>query len=193
MKLNLLFITQDDRMVLEFITSTLEEYLNTSIDIFDTDNEKQALNIIENNSIDLIITDMNIDTISSYEFYDNLKATLKFQEIPFVFLSSDEEDQTIAKQRGINNFFLKPLDVEQLLESLKQILSHSKKSNMINHLQEDFKSEVQEINNILKYTNKIEHIIDNDLDKDIIKELLSNIKEETNKLISIHSKESNTL
>lgn len=193
MKLNILFLTQDDRMVLEFIGYTLEESLkDTSIGIFDTDDEQEAINIIDFNVIDLIIADMNINTIESYEFFDKLKADPKFDEIPFVFLSSNEDDQEIAILKGISNFFLKPLDVEQLLETLHNILSHSRKNNVISHLQEDFESETQEINNILDHINKAQELVDNDSKKDELKETLLKIKEEANKLLSIHSENSDT-
>ena len=126
MKLNILFLTLDDIMVLEFIGSSLEESLeNTSIGILEAHNEKDALEVLELHTVDLIIADMNIDSLNSYKFYEILQKDIKFKDIPFVFLSSDEKDQDISVVKDINNFFLKPLDVDKLFTTLKNILKNN--------------------------------------------------------------------
>jgi len=128
MKLNILFLSQDDRMVLEFIGYSVQESLgDVTIGILEAQKEEEAIEVLEFNSVDLIIADMNIDTIASYKFYDKLQDELfKFSDIPFVFLSSDPEDQEIAMLKGLQNFFLKPLDVELLLQTLENILKSTK-------------------------------------------------------------------
>lgn len=187
MKLNILFLTLDDIMVLEFIGFSLEESLSdTSVGIFEAHYEKDANKILESTRIDLIIADMNIDTIESYEFYDRLQEDEKYQHIPFVFLSANEEDRDIAILKGISNFFLKPLDVEQLLKKLYNILTSAQPKEdgndtihdnytMDNDLQ--YEQRIY-LNNILAYTNKIETLVLNyeEANNAEIKQLASSIK-----------------
>ena len=126
MKLNILFLSLDDIMVLEFIGYSLEESLtDTSVGILEAHYEKDANKILESTKVDLIIADMNIDTLDSYKFYDKLQEDSNYKNIPFVFLSANEDDQDIALLKGISNFFLKPLDVEQLLKTLHTLLAHT--------------------------------------------------------------------
>ena len=136
MKLNILFLTLDDIMILEFIGYSLEESLtDTTIGILDASHDHHAIEILESEKVDLIIADMNIHTLESYEFYDKLQENDVYKNIPFVFLSTEEEDQDIAILKGMNNFFLKPLNVEQLLKTLHNILqSSSTLKNEIDHL-----------------------------------------------------------
>ena len=124
MKLNILFLSQDDRMVLEFIGYSIQENLgNVTVGILEAQTEEEAIEVLEFNSVDLIIADMNINSIAAYRFYDRIQYEFfKFSDIPFVFLSSDPEDQEIAMLKGFKNFFLKPLDVELLLQTLENIL-----------------------------------------------------------------------
>ena len=123
MKRNILFLTLDDIMVLEFIGYSLEESLpNTSIGILDAHYEKDASEILKSTKVDLIVVDMNIETLDTYEFYDKIQNNSKYKEIPFVFLSANKEDQDIAIKKERNNFFLKPLDADQLLKRLHDIL-----------------------------------------------------------------------
>lgn len=195
MKLNILFLTLDDIMVLEFIGYSLEESLtDTTIGILDAQYEKDAREILESTRVDLIIADMNINTLESYEFYDKLQEENKYKDIPFVFLSANEEDQDIAILKGISNFFLKPLDVEQLLQTLHDILkkSHIKEETnpQFNNYTVDNDVQYEQnlyLDNILECTNKIEALVINykESNNEEIKKLASNIKNQVEQL-SLH-------
>lgn len=193
MKLNILFLTLDDIMVLEFIGYSLEESLeDTTIGILDAQYEKDAKEILESTRVDLIIADMNINTLESYEFYDKLQEDDKYKNIPFVFLSENEEDQDIAILKGISNFFLKPLDVEQLLQTLHNILKKSQgDEENTNPLYDNYlgDNDVQYehdlyLNNILESTNKIESLVINykEENNEEIKKLASSIKDQVEQL-----------
>jgi len=186
MKLNILFLTLDDIMVLEFIGYSLEESLtDTSIGILEAHYEKDAKEILESTKVDLIIADMNIDTLESYEFYDKLQEDDKYKNIPFVFLSSNEEDQDIAILKGISNFFLKPLNVEQLLLTLHNILKGSQEEIQNDTIYDNYAVDEElkyaqgfYLDNILEYTNKIEDLVLNyeETNNEKIKKLATNIK-----------------
>ncbi len=193
MKLNILFLTLDDIMVLEFIGYSLEESLtDTNIGILEAHYEKDAMEILESTKVDLIIADMNIDTLESYEFYDKLQVSEKYNNIPFVFLSKLEDDHDIAILKGISNFFLKPLDVDQLLETLHNILKNSQTSQLQNNdtyenyaVDNDLQYEQNfYLDNILEYTNKIESLVLHyeKQNNEEIKQLASNIKDQVEQL-----------
>jgi two-component system, chemotaxis family, chemotaxis protein CheY len=165
-QLNILFLSQDDKMVLEMLAFSVEESLqDISIGVLETSTEEEAMKILEFNNIDLIIADMNIDSLASYQFYDKLQALHKFNHIPFVFLSSDIEDQEIAVLKGVQNFFLKPLNIDQLLEHVSTILKKQKNKykKYILPLEGDYEREVQQqtLQEILDISNKIDLLIQN--------------------------------
>jgi CheY-like chemotaxis protein len=150
MKVNILFLTSDDNYILEFIKLALETSLNdTKVNVYGTKVTDEAFKIIHQDEINLIIADMDLDSIESYEFYDSLKANQTLQPIPFVFLSSDIEDQEIALLKGINNFFLKPLNDEQLIKKIHTILG-IKEQIQIN-TKEILHKEIELLNNQIEY------------------------------------------
>ena len=168
MKLNILFLTLDDIMVLEFIGYSLEESLkDTSIGILEARYEKDAMELLESTRVDLIIADMNINTLESYEFYDKLQENDKLKNIPFVFLSENEEDHDIAILKGISNFFLKPLDIDKLLKTLHDILKNTSLINIENEVSPEeymINNDIQYVENpnlqaILNSTKEIEKLI----------------------------------
>jgi CheY-like chemotaxis protein len=169
MKLNILFLSQDDRMVLEFIGYSIQESLgDVTIGILEAQTKEEAVEILEFNSVDLIIADMNIDTIQSYKFYDSLQEELfKFKDIPFVFLSSDPEDQEIAILKGLQNFFLKPL--ENILKDTKV----EKEKQLVNlpFIDGEYEHEIhqQTLEEILDCAKDIDAIIEDDGDLEKIK------------------------
>ncbi len=193
MKLNILFLSQDDRMVLEFIGYSVQESLGdgVTIGVLEAQTEEEAIEVLEFNSVDLIIADMNIDTLASYKFYDRIQEELfKFQDIPFVFLSSDPEDQEIAMLKGLQNFFLKPLDVELLLQTLENILKHTKQEKekmqyTTPFMADEYEHEIQRqaLEDILDSTKEIDKIIDENGDLEQIQEENNKIKEHIQMLI----------
>jgi len=121
MTINILFLTSDDDHILDFIKYALEDFLtDTQVNLFGASIEKKAFELLKQENIKLIIADMDLSTIESYEFYDDLKK--QNYDIPFVFLSSDIEDQEISMLKGIQNFFLKPLNEKDLIEKINTIL-----------------------------------------------------------------------
>lgn len=179
-KLNILFLSQEDKMVLDMLAYSVEESLSdVIIGVLEASTEEEAMEVLEFNSVDLIIADMNIDSLASYKFYDELQELHKFHDIPFVFLSSDIEDQEIAVLKGFQNFFLKPLDIDQLLERIADILKTQKKEHesFVLPLEDNFEHTVhqQTLREILNLSQKIDTLIQNDAP-------LIQIQQENNKI-----------
>ena len=105
------------------------------------------MELFESTKVDLIIADMNINTLESYEFHDKLQQDSKLKHIPFVFLSENEEDQDLAILKGISNFFLKPLDIDNLLKTLHDIL----KNTSLIDIEDEVSPEEYMINNDMQY------------------------------------------
>ena len=186
-KLNILFLTLNDISVLDFLGYSIEESLpDTVIQTFEASSDLEAMQVLKSHRIDLIIADMNIDTIESYEFYDKLQLTNNYKNIPFIFLSSNEEDQEISLLKGISNFFLKPLNVDQLLNALNKILNEAK----ISYIEDEKGNSNQKLLLETIYSNvtQIEELLQVDNNKDKIKILTSQIKANISKLSSINDK-----
>ena len=167
LNLNILFLSQEDKMVLDMLAYSIEESLHdVSIGVLEASTEDEAMEVLEFNTIDLIIADMNIDSLESYKFYDRLQDLRKFHDIPFVFLSSEVEDQEIAVLKGVQNFFLKPLNIDQLLTRITDILKAQKKEReaYILPLDDDcgFERDHETFTKIQEISQNIDTLIQND-------------------------------
>ena len=177
MQFNILFLTIKDLSVLDFMAYSLKETLpDISINTFEAKYDTEAITLLESEKIDLIIADMNIDTIESYEFYDQIQLNKQYKNIPFVFISANEEDQDIAILKGISNFFLKPLNINHLLDTLKNILKDTTTIHSNGNLY--FKM-------IYDNAEQIDTLLDScDDNKDQIRQITANIKAQIDQLSS---------
>jgi two-component system chemotaxis response regulator CheY len=74
----------------------------------------EALEKMPNESIDVIITDLNMPDMDGYEFIRNLRTTPEYQAIPIIVLSSltDQAEKERAIHLGAYSYLEKPFTVE---------------------------------------------------------------------------------
>lgn len=84
----------------------------------------EALCDLETIDPDLIITDINMPKVDGLEFCEAIRGRLETRDIPFIFLSSVTDDNTVQKGRkiGAEYFIAKPFKMEDLVNTVKQVL-----------------------------------------------------------------------
>ncbi|CAN5407771.1 hypothetical protein BH09BAC5_BH09BAC5_28370 [soil metagenome] len=114
-----LLIVDDDPIVLKMIEVHLsfEGFdILTAFDGFD------ALEKIERNKFDLIISDIMMQELSGLTL---LSITRKFHgEIPIIFISSMDSNEDISRYLGLgaDDFFIKPINLDRLSLRIQQLL-----------------------------------------------------------------------
>jgi len=103
------------------VRSYLEEY---DFIIIDAENGKEALEIIKNNSIDLVLMDLRMPIMDGYEATAILKADKEFCDIPIIALTASVvfNDTSTMYQKGFDGFLQKPIDLNLLLKTLSRFL-----------------------------------------------------------------------
>ena len=112
-----LLVVDDDPDILEVMAEYLEEYQVTC-----SPDSCHAVQILERETFDLVITDVLMPYVSGYDLLKVLKE--KHPETP-VILSSGADDIDVASEsldRGAVTFIFKPFDRSELLEEVHQIL-----------------------------------------------------------------------
>lgn len=71
-----------------------------------------ALEIIGKESIDLVITDLNMPNIDGFELIQSLRSESPYKEIPIIVLSSisSQEDIDRSLKLGANSYIVKPFN-----------------------------------------------------------------------------------
>lgn len=114
-----ILVIDDDKNVRYFIKEALELHKYT---VHTAINGIDALNIIENTHIDLVIVDIMMPKMNGYEFTKEVRAFNN--KLPILMVSAKQlsEDRKIGFLAGIDDFMVKPIDVEELLLHVKALL-----------------------------------------------------------------------
>jgi CheY-like chemotaxis protein len=112
-------IIDDDPSFLEISKTFLEVFHNIPSDTVDS--AREALNMLEKDSYDVIVSDYDMPVMNGITFLKTIRD--KRINIPFIlFTGVGEELMHQAKQNGANSFLLKTSDPKtQYLELSKQI------------------------------------------------------------------------
>lgn len=116
-KIYILYI-EDDKIVADSVSRTLQ-LLNQKI--FTAYDGEEALGIIENNPIDIIITDIRMPKLNGINLVEKLRQ--KNFDIPVVITTAFNEIDYLKKaiELSIESFIEKPIDLRKLLETVSKI------------------------------------------------------------------------
>jgi len=109
-----ILVVDDDEMVL----MALDELLKPEGYEVDTvASGKEALQKLEDNDYDLIMTDVIMPEMDGFELCRRIREKEKYREVPVVFLTakSREEDRVRGLEAGANLFLSKPISPDKLL------------------------------------------------------------------------------
>jgi DNA-binding response OmpR family regulator len=88
---------------------------------------REALSIFENDSPDLVISDVMMPEMDGFEFCRRLRATRLGQLVPFIFLSGqgELESKIEGHSMGADDYLVKPFQSEEILAKIKAQLERS--------------------------------------------------------------------
>ena len=86
---------------------------------------EEALQIIEQGSLDLVFLDVVLPGQSGFEFCRDLKTNEHTRNIPIVICSTKdtEADKLWGSMLGANAYLTKPVDQQQLTKAVEQLIS----------------------------------------------------------------------
>ena len=156
---NILYL-EDDENLLKHTKDILEDFVNN---IYAVKNISEALDILLNKKVDVIISDILLKDENGIDFLKHIKN--KNINIPTILTTAHTDTQYLldAIRLKVENYIIKPINIKELLDSLHDIL-----------LPIAQKKEIQKNNNLIKTISAItdgkqvaiiKYIINN-LDKD---------------------------
>ncbi|WP_420580300.1 response regulator [Reichenbachiella sp.] len=116
-----ILVVEDHPEVRAYITDVIE----TNYKVLLAPNGLKALRLLENETIDLIITDLMMPWLDGFELLERLKEDEKFRKTPVLVLSArtSEEDKTKVLSQGVNDFLCKPFKPQELLLRVENLLT----------------------------------------------------------------------
>lgn len=97
--------------------------------VFEAGNGNEALNVLNENHIDLVISDVNMPDMDGFELLKRIRENEKLKDIFVVLLTgkSDSENEIEGLTMGADDYITKPIDPQKVLLRVKNILKRGKK------------------------------------------------------------------
>jgi len=116
-----ILVVDDTATNLDILTDLLEQY-----DVISTISGKDALKIVNDEIIDLILLDIMMPEMDGYEVCKILKADEKTKDIPIIFITAkiDEDSIEMAYDVGGSDYVTKPFKPRELLSRVKKELNY---------------------------------------------------------------------
>ena len=103
------------------IRDVIREYLlMDNYEVLEASNGLDAIDVVKNNDIDLIIMDIMMPKMDGYQAIKEIK---KIKDVPFIVLSarSEEFDKLIGFDLGIDDYVTKPFSPKELVARIKAV------------------------------------------------------------------------
>ncbi len=132
--INLLLVEDNEE-----ILSTLKNILQKQYHVFTAENGLQALERVEHNDIDIIISDVMMPEMDGLELSRTLKRDLNTSHIPILLLTAKNsvEGRIECYDAGADGYISKPFDMKLLKARISNFLANRRKK------QEEFKSNAE--------------------------------------------------
>ena len=122
-----ILIVEDEPGMIELLTVALEDK-GYSISI--ANNGQQGLKKVDEESPDLIISDVMMPDMNGYDFCQQLRENPKTAAIPFIFLTAkkDVSDRVRGLNLGADDYISKPFHVVEVVARIKTLMQRVKRA-----------------------------------------------------------------
>ncbi len=94
------------------------------VEIFGASDGSDALQIIDEEPMDLIISDLNMPRVNGFELLRNIRSNPAWQELPFILVTGDASQDTVvlAASTKVSGFIIKPFSADLLIRKVENVL-----------------------------------------------------------------------
>lgn len=98
---------------------------------FEVSNGQEALDFLSSNTVDLILTDLNMPVMDGIELVHRLKASEEYRSIPVIVITTESSTVQIEdlKAEGIDDYLRKPFTPEEFRTVISRNLGLCNKTN----------------------------------------------------------------
>jgi len=118
-----ILIVDDSEMTRNFHSYILK---NSDFVVLDAEDGAEALEKLykEKDDIGLVLTDINMPNMNGYTLIEKIRGNNEMDNIVIGIISTLDEqiDKEKGYEKGVDFYFVKPVDPEELIESIEMIL-----------------------------------------------------------------------
>ncbi len=118
-----ILVVEDDTSLKNLFCKTLTR---NSYQAFDAENAESALEILDKESIDLIITDIMMPGMNGFEFIRQLREAHIELPILIITAKSDITDKQTGFLAGADDYMVKPIDIHEMVLRVNALLRRAR-------------------------------------------------------------------
>ena len=141
-----ILVVDDNPLIVNIVKSLL---LTEQYRVFTSSDGGEALSVLENKKVDVIVCDVMMPHMDGYELHQAVRGKADLAHIPFIFLTAlgDAIDVSRGKEMGADDYITKPFDPKDLLSIVKGKVARSR--NLRQFSEERFEA----------YRKKVVHVL----------------------------------
>jgi len=117
---------EDDKNLRKLITTYLQR---NKYNTYEATNGEEALNVLDQSYIDLIVSDIMMPKMDGYELIKSLREAKYDVPILIITAKSEIEDKKEGFLLGADDYMVKPIDIEEMLLRIQVLLRRSKSAS----------------------------------------------------------------
>ncbi|MCL4458278.1 MAG: response regulator [Nitrospirae bacterium] len=116
-----ILVVDDDKTTRKLLSLYLK---GKGYEVVTAENGLDAIEKVGTESVNFILTDMNMPYMDGIEFTKNIKSDPALKSIPIVMVTTeaDEDERERAFKAGVDEYLVKPVNAEQVTEAVIKIL-----------------------------------------------------------------------
>jgi two-component system chemotaxis response regulator CheY len=116
-----ILIVDDSTMVRQMVSFTLQQ---AGFDVVAAEHGQDALDKLGSNTVDLIVTDLNMPVMDGITFIGNARALAGSKYVPILMLTTESQPEMKLKGKaaGATGWIVKPFDPPKLLAVIAKVL-----------------------------------------------------------------------
>lgn len=110
----------DSKTIREMVSFTLK---NAGYEVLEAEDGKHALSVVANQTIDIVITDLNMPNMNGLDLIRSLRADARFKFTPILMLTTESDDNKKGegKAAGATGWIVKPFNPEKLIQVVQKV------------------------------------------------------------------------
>ena len=121
-----ILVVEDDKNLRKLITTYLQR---NKYNTYEATNGEEALNVLYQSYIDLIVSDIMMPKMDGYELIKSLREAKYDVPILIITAKSEIEDKKEGFLLGADDYMVKPIDIEEMLLRIQVLLRRSKSAS----------------------------------------------------------------
>ena len=117
-----ILVTEDDKNLRKLISTCLKK---NNCNVLEATNGQEALQVLDKEYIDLIISDVMMPEMDGFELIKELRECKYNMPILLITAKGDIKDKKQGFEYGADDYMVKPIDIEELMLRVKVLLKRS--------------------------------------------------------------------